>query len=119
MCLFAVILYNQYLTTLTVVVYASILFPHLPQTPLLWNAVPLNEADGSRGGIWRIKFRGWRAASRYPRSVVGLLEGCNLSFQKGEVNMNSHVERSQKDSAGWPFLASSGQLHKLLFQVVN
>ena len=84
MCLFAVILYNQYLTTLTVVVYASVLFPHLPQTPLLWNAVPLDEADGSRGGIWRIKFRGWRAASRSPGALWACLRDVTYPSRKAK-----------------------------------
>ena len=31
---------------------------------------------------------------------MSLLEGCDLSFQKGEDNVSSQVERSQKNGAG-------------------
>lgn len=34
------------------------------------------------GGIWRIKLRRWCEVSRYAWSVVSLLEGCDLSFQR-------------------------------------
>jgi len=43
----------------------------------------LRETDGPMGGIWRIKLRRWCEASRYAESVVSLLEGCDLSFQRG------------------------------------
>jgi len=47
----------------------------------------LRDADGSMGGIWRIKLRRWCETSRYAESVVSLLEGCDLSFQKGEESV--------------------------------
>jgi hypothetical protein len=46
--------------------------------------VLLREADGSTGGIWRVRLRRWCEASRYVESVVSLLEGCDLSSKEAK-----------------------------------
>jgi len=53
--------------------------------------VLLREADRLMGGIWRIKFRRWCETSRYAKSVVSLLEGCDQSFQKGKESASARV----------------------------
>ena len=66
------------------------------------------EADGSMAGIWRIKLRRWREASRYAGSVVRLLDGCDLSLRSRQGEYVSSCEEIEEIWRDQPFLVSSG-----------